>query len=88
MSNNICIHLKQLLADEGPFLETEIQRHKLFLQDKSKKSVSRKEAQIDYLDKYGTPYLTGFKDCYCAYVCSEREICDIPKEKNCSIIPR
>jgi len=76
-----CTHLRELLADEGPFLEIEIQNHQLLLIEKLRRPVSRREAQIDYLAKLGQSYLTGFKDCYCAYVCPERKTCDIHKYK-------
>lgn len=83
-----CTHLKELVTDEGPFLEIELQKHQVLLENKLGKHVSRTEVQIDYLTKLGQSYLTGFKDCYCAYVCLDRETCEIPKKKNDSIIPR
>ena len=83
-----CTHLKDLLTGEGPFLEKEIQKHKILLENRLEKSVSRKEAQLDYLTKLGQSYLTGFKDCYCAYVCSDRGTCEIPKDRKKNSIPK
>ncbi len=80
-----CTHLKELAADEGPFLEIELRHHQILLETRLGKPVSKRKAEIDYLAKLGKPYLTGFKDCFCAYVCSERETCDILKDRKNNI---
>lgn len=75
-----CSHLKELLEDEIPFLKKEFKKHKNFLEKKLKRNVSEKEAEIDYISNDAKIYLTGFKDCYCMYVCPDRKKCEIHKQ--------
>lgn len=70
-----CLHLQEILKDQFPLLEKEIERHTYFLGLKLQREVTKHEAEIDYMQHNITSVAIGFKYCYCNYVCQDREEC-------------
>lgn len=77
MPNNVCVHLRDLMAAQRPALMKEIELNKYYLSQKAKQDVGWEAAQQDFIDHYLTTWAAGFKAAYCGCACSDRGQCSL-----------
>lgn len=77
MTNDICIHLKELLSKERLALEREINRNKYYLSQKAGHDVGLEIAEKDFVEHYLNIWASGFKAAYCNYVCPDGKECEL-----------
>jgi hypothetical protein len=65
-----CNELEKILSSEIPALKSQIEKHKYYLSIKEKRDVGYDYAEKDFLKNHLNPWATGFRDCYCRFVCS------------------
>lgn len=72
-----CIKLEELLKAEIPALK-EATLHRMNLLEKEKHmKVPYHMAEKDFMNRFLNAWGEGYKQCYCAFVCTERDNCQI-----------
>ncbi len=65
-----CTKLKEFLKREQEQMINAINENKWYLSEKEHHDVGLERAMNDFQEKYLQTWATGFRHCYCKFVCS------------------